>query len=252
MASKRPAQAAAHAAAPAHDPRDEIIAALQNQLATMENRFAALESMAGAEVLPPQEMPVFEIGPGGYYSADDVLYAEGVQIEDLTGRMPLNEQLIPLNEAAQRRMEQYLARLPQHGTPNHEFVLEAAFRQLGTLNGMGDTPEARAEFGARVLEEAAKLRMKQLGLLPGNDMPRTASPAARRPANVPLMSNTRIRHDASPLGHVDARVAGPAARGPVKTRVRTGATAPANKAAPPLGTVHQTNLGRAGSGVQAA
>ena len=251
MATRKPA-AAKSAPHLERDPRDDIIARLQHQLESMETRFVALESASGGmELLPPEEVPVFEIGPGGYYSPDDVLYPEGVQIEDITGRMPLNEQLIPLNRPAEMRLERYLRTLPQHGTPNHEFVLEAAFRQLATLQGMGDTPEARSAFGERVLEEAGKLKMKQLGLLPGNDMPRGGAPRpAHRAGNVPIMPNTRIRSDASPLGHIiPDRVP---MRGAPQTRVRAGATSPGSKAAPPMGTVASTNLGTAGPGARAA
>lgn len=252
MASKSksaPAKAIApHADAPAHDARDDMIYRLQQQLEATSNRLAALEQVASGELLPPEETPIFEIGPGGYYSADDQLYPEGTIVEDITGRMPLNEQMIPHNEPAQIRLEHYLASLPQHGTPSHEFVLEAAFRRLGDLSG---NPEDRAKFFAGVLEEAAHLRMTQLGLSPGQPMPRAASPrtAAQRAA-VPMMPNTRIRHDASPLG---ALPPGPLTRsGPATTRVRAPAAAPANKAAPPMGGVPTTNLGTASPGARAA
>ena len=257
MASKKPApadkaapqaEAPARARAPQPDPRDEIIAQQARQLAAMEERMVALEQVAtDVQLLPPEETPVFEVGPGGYYSADDVLYIEGVQVEDITGRMPLNEQLIPLNEAADRRMDMYLRNLPQHGTPSHEFVLEAAYRHLGDLAG---SAEDRADFFAKVLEDAATIRMKQLGLMPGNDGVRQAAPRpAARASAVPIMSNTRIRHDASPLGHTPLA---PVARGVAQTRVRAPGAAPASKAAPPISGVHTTNIGRAGAGATAA
>lgn len=243
-AAARTAPAAARA--PERDVKDTMIMQLQNRLADMELRMNTLSAGGGMELLPPEEMPIFEVGPGGYYSADDCLYPEGVIIEDITGRMPLNEQLVPLNEPAEERLEMYLRSLPQHGTPSHEFVLEAAFRQLGDLAGnTGD----RAGFFARVLEDAAKLRMTQLGLLPGQEAPRAASPrtAAER-SHVPIMSNTRIRHDAGPLGHVPQA---PLGRGAVQTRMRAPAAAPAHKAAPPMGTVASTNIGTAGQGATA-
>jgi hypothetical protein len=230
--------------------RDAIIATLQGQVADLSQRFGELAAHASSmEFLPPEDVPVFEVGPGGYYSADDVLYPEGVQVEDITGRMPLNEQLIPLNEPADRRIAKYLNSLPQHGTPNHEFVIEAAFRQLAQLQGMGDTPEARAAFGERVLMDAGQIKMKQLGLQPGDAGMRAPAAPAHRPGNVPLMSNTRIRHDASPLGHTAPPAPG---RGPVQTRQRAPAAAPAHKVAPPMSTVRTDNLGRVGPGARAA
>jgi hypothetical protein len=251
MATKKPAAAGPQADAPARDQRDEIIARLEHQLVAMEGRFAALESAHGAEFLPLEEMPVFEIGPGGYYSADDVLYPEGVIIEDVTGRMPLNEQLVPINEPAQARMQRYLQSLPAHGGASHEFVIEAMLQMLPELNGVPLTPDVKTEFHARVLEQAGRLRMTQLGLMPGQANARAASPqpAAARAA-IPLMPNTRIRTDAGPTGILPP--ADRLARGAVKTRARAAAVAPANKAAPPMSGVASTNLGTAGPGARAA
>jgi hypothetical protein len=230
------------------DARDERIAALEAALEGMAAKFGALtQATGGVTILPPEEMPIFEVGPGGYYSADDQLFPEGTQIEDVTGRMGLNENLIPLNEPAEDRIIRYVSALPKQGTPMHEYIIEAAARVLPTLSGTADTPEARAEINGKILEVASQLSLKARGLMPDDGSPRIPVRAPQRAGHTPIMPNTRIRHDQSPLSHLAAPLP---QRAPQVTRVRQGAAAAASKHTPPMGTVANKTLGTVGDGVQ--
>ena len=219
---------------------------MRKQLVELHGKYNELkEATGGVTLLPPEEVPIYEIGEGGYYSPDDVLYPAGVQIEDITGTIIPNEQMIPLNVAAERRMEAYLQTLPQGGTtPSHELIIEAAAMVLPAFDASGKDPlEARAELQKMILDQAMRLRMKQAGMLPGNDQPRLQVRPARQ-GDIPLMSNTRIRQGAMHERGVNP-LPGPApSRGTLRTRVRSEGLAAAQKSAPPMGTVQNETIGR--------
>ena len=225
-------------------PTQEQFQFILQQLAELTGKYNSLkQATGGVELLAPEEVPIYEIGEGGYYSADDVLYPAGIQIEDVTGSIVPNEQMIPLNEAAERRMQAYLETLPQAGTtPSHELIIEAASMVLPSFDASGKDPlEARAELQKQILDQAMRLRMKQAGMMPGNDQHRLAV-RPHRAGPVPMMSNTRIREgEVHGLGHVMGPAPG---RGPVRTRVRAQPLAAAQKAAPPMGTVQNQTIGR--------
>lgn len=239
---------------PAGDgPTAQEFAELRSQLFALTGKYNELkEATGGVTLLAPEEVPIYEIGEGGYYSPDDVLYPPGVQIEDITGSITPNEQMIPLNEAAERRMAAYLQSLPRGGnTPSHELIIEAAAMVLPAYDASGKEPlEARAELQKMILDQAMRLRMKQAGMLPGDDKPARLAVHGQRHGPVPMMSNTRIRQ-----GEVDPRaghLAGPApSRGTIRTRVRSAPLSASEKAAPPMGTVANRTIGTVGPGARA-
>jgi hypothetical protein len=233
-------------AAHAPGPTAEQFEAMRRQLLALTGKYNELkQATGGVTLLAPEETPIYEIGEGGYYSADDVLYPAGVQIEDITGTIIPNEQMIPLNDAAERRMTSMLQSLPRGGnTPSHELIIEAAAMVLPAYDASGKDPfEAKAELQKQILDQAMRLRMKQVGMLPGDDSPRLAVRGART-GPVPMMSNTRIRQgDVFDRGHLAGTAPMPS-RGPSHTRLRNPGLAAAQKAAPPMGTVHNETIGR--------
>lgn len=227
-------------------PSAREFAEMRAQLALLTGKYNELkQATGGVTLLSPEEVPIYEIGEGGYYSPDDVLYPAGVQIEDITGSIIPNEQMIPLNAPAERRMRAYLAHLDSiapSAANNSEMFLEAAMMVAHTFDARNRNPvEAKLEFNKLVLEEVTRLQMKQRGMLPDNTPRLAVMPQRQGP--VPMMSNTRIRNgDANGLYD---RVGAPAPqRGPLHTRMRAAAVDPANKAAPPMGTVQNQTLGR--------
>jgi hypothetical protein len=236
-------------ARPADGPSAQDFAEMRRQLATLTKNYNDLKAATGGvELLPPEEVPIYEIGEGGYYSPDDVLYPAGVQIEDITGSIIPNEAMIPLNAAAERRMSAYLKSLPKMGAANnHELFLEAAMSVAHTFDASGRNPiEAKLEFNKMVMDQMTHLQMKQRGMLPDNT-PRLPVKAPRS-GPVPMMSNTRIRegdvYDRGQLVDPLGLNRGAAARGPVHTRVRKAPLSAAQKNAPPMGTVHNETIGR--------
>jgi hypothetical protein len=145
-------------------------------------------------------------------------------------------------------MEAYLRSLPRTGAANsHELFLEAAMMVAHTFDADGRSPtEAKLQFNAMVLDEVSRLQMKQRGMMP-DTRPLPVRPPRSGPA--PIMPNTRIRQgDAGMPGHLP----GPApARGAQTTRVRAQPVAPANRAAPAMGTVASQTLGTVGPGARA-
>ena len=233
-------------AAHAPGPTAQQFEAMRRELVALHGKYNELkEATGGVTLLAPEEVPVYEIGEGGYYSADAVLYPAGVQIEDITGTIIPNEQMIPLNAAAERRMNAMLQALPRGGhTPSHELIIEAASMVLPSFDGTGKDPvKAREELQRQILDMATRLRMKAAGMLPGDDSPRLRVQGERR-GPVPMMSNTRIRQgDVFDRGHLAGTAPMPQ-RGPTHTRVRNQPLAAAQKNAPPMGTVHNETIGR--------
>lgn len=236
---------------PRSEPEAPVVSAaefaeLRSQFAALAGKYDELkQATGGVTLLPADEVPIYEIGEGSYYSPDDAFYPPGVQIEDITGSIVPNEQMIPLNEPAERRMSAYLTQLQRFGTStanNHEMFLEAAMMVAHTFDAKGMNPvDGKLEFNRRVLDEISRLQMKQRGMLPDNTPRLAVMPQRHGP--VPMMSNTRIR-DADANGLYD-RVGAPAPqRGPVHTRVARGPVAAANKAVPAMGTVNNQTLGR--------
>ena len=232
--------------APAPGPTAQQFEQMRRQLVELTGAYNELkQATGGVTLLAPEEVPIYEIGEGGYYSADDVLYPAGVQIEDITGTIIPNEQMIALNPAAERRMSSYLQQLPEGGTtPSHELIIEAAAMVLPAFDASGKDPlEARAELQRQILDQAMRLRMKQAGMTPGDATPRLAV-RPQRSGPVPMMSNTRIRQgEVFDRGHLAGTAPMPS-RGPSHTRVRSQGLAPAQKSAPPMGTVQNDTIGR--------
>ena len=123
-------------------PTQEQFQFILQQLAELTGKYNSLkQATGGVELLAPEEVPIYEIGEGGYYSADDVLYPAGIQIEDVTGSIVPNEQMIPLNEAAERRMQAYLETLPQAGMMpgNDQHRLAVRPQRAGPVPMMSNT-----------------------------------------------------------------------------------------------------------------
>lgn len=233
-------------AAHAPGPTAQQFEAMRRQLVELTGAYNDLkQATGGVTLLAPEEVPIYEIGEGGYYSADDVLYPAGVQIEDITGTIVPNEQMIPLNAAAERRMNAMLQALPRGGnTPSHELIIEAAAMVLPAFDASGKDPQkAREELQKQILDQAMRLRMKQAGMLPGDDSPRLRVQGERR-GPVPMMSNTRIRQgEVFDRGHLAGTAPMPTRNAP-HTRVRSQGLAAAQKSAPPMGTVQNDTIGR--------
>lgn len=230
-------------AEPPRGPSAAEFAELRHQLVALTGKYNELkQATGGVTLLAPEEVPMYEVGPNGYYSKDDQWLFAGIIIEDLTGVMVPAPDMIPLNPPAEQRMAAYLKTLQHHGpAPTGELWIEATAAVLPSFNGAGMSPVERdAELHRLVLEHVALLRAKQMGL---SDVAPRLPVMPQRSGPVPMMSNTRIRNgDANGLYD---RVGAPAPqRGPLHTRVRAAAVDPANKAAPPMGTVHNQTLGR--------
>ena len=232
------------AAAPAQGPTAEQFEEMHRQLLELTGKYNELkQATGGVTLLSPEEVPIYEIGEGSYYSADDVLYPPGVQIEDLTGTIVPNENMIPLNEPAERRMSEMLQSLPRGGnTPSHELIIEAASMVLPAFDPAGKDPlEARAELQRMILDQAMRLRMKQVGMLPG-EASQHLPVRPPRSGPVPMMSNTRIRQGDVYGQHLPGPA--PGRSGPARTRVRAQPVSASQKAAPPMGTIPNQTIGR--------
>jgi hypothetical protein len=103
------------------------LAARDQELAA--EREANAELAAIAPMQPLADPPEYEIlGPNSFFSKDCVLYPPGSVIRDTFGTIVPNEEMLPLNEAAEERMDAYLATLPGGGTPPLDAVIEAAYQ----------------------------------------------------------------------------------------------------------------------------
>lgn len=217
-------------------------------LAVQQDEIISLRRNGGAaRLLAPEEVPIYEL-TDHYYSADDVFYPAGTQIEDIDGSMVPNEQMIPLNEPARVKMERYLRSLPQMGTPNFEFIMDAAM-QLRPQEG--EQPLDRAAYHAGILQRAMELKARAEGRMPGlapePQMPKL--PVRRQ--GVPMMPNTRIK-DGNAIGPRDTAGSATLPARNARTRTRQGAQAPADKVAPAMGTVQNLPLGSEPEGVAPA
>ncbi len=228
------------------------LGALTSQLATVSHAYSDLKAATGGiTLLAPEETPVYEL-TAPWYSPDDVYYPAGTQVEDITGSIIPNENMVPLNEAAELRMEEYLARLPHQGTPPMEYIIEAAM-QLRPREG--DDPRLLAAYHGEVLKHAMVLKAKSEGRIapePG-DRPRLPLRMPTRQSDAPIMSNTRIRQGDRFDADYRARFMPGTTRSarPAVTRQHQAAPAAAERVAPVLGTVPSHPLGNVGPGVQA-
>jgi hypothetical protein len=203
-----------------------------SQIAKLANQNAELarESKSFApQILPDHEQPVYETTQP-YMSPDDVYYPEGVQFVDVTGQIIPNETMIPLNEAAQRRMNAYLATLPAPGgTPSLEDMIDAVMQ---VSRQVGDNPQDRALMAGAVMQRAIELKYSRLGVSQDPMRRPVFTPATRvaDQANIPLMSNTNFRagaHVPERPGAVSrtktsTRVALPSDHAPAMAGVRVG------------------------------
>ena len=215
----------------------EDFKALQKQLGALTKKVADLQTENvtlkqergdAVTILPPGEAPVYELS-APYFSPDDVWYPEGAQIEDITGLIVPNESMVPLNAAAERRVRDWQDRLPgKDRTPPLELIVQAAVEMRPKE---GDAVLTHVEFQKAVMHKAIELHYERLGMSPAEARKRPTVLPARPNPNVPLMSNTRI----------NGQVRQPA---PLATRLHGQPVSPADKAAPPVGTSHTTNLGR--------
>lgn len=202
------------------------VARQKGELEAAEARAAQAMAAAGPAVLPPGEAPVYELVKA-WFSPDDIYYPEGTQFEDITGRVIPNEDMIPLNDPARKRMSDWIASQPsQTRTPPLELIMQAAM-ELRPKEGQQELPVA--DFMKLVMSKAIDRHCAAMGV-PRETMSKPQTMPRRPDPSVPLMSNTKIN------GQTGAGARQPA------TRLRQAATAPADKAAPPTGG-RTTNLG---------
>lgn len=193
------------------------------QLALVSQRNQELEAAATGGILPMEDQPVYEIinSPQGFFSADCVFYPEGAQFVDLTGSIIPNETFLPLNRAAEIKMDQWLQSLPsQTRTPPIDHILEAAMQ-------LRDHSGDRQSFFTDIMHKA-------LDLAKQNGAKVSISDPITRPvkmSNVPLMTNSRFNG-------VQAAQSRPA------TRYRGEGAGPVDKAEPPMTGGRNELLGR--------
>ena len=170
------------------------IRAKDAEIAARDDQVADLAAAAGPMPLPEHEQPVFEIaGPGSFFSNDCVLYPPGSIIRDIYGDLPLNTEMIPCNEPAKLRLDEYLSTLPGEGQVSTELILESAF-ELRPKEG--EDPIALAAFQAKALELALIKKFKAEGRIPpgpGERVRPDRPQPVRYSADIPIMTNTRIR-----------------------------------------------------------
>ena len=184
------------------------VAEMGKQLALVVQRNKELEAAAVGSVLPVEDRPVYEIvNSPGYFSPDCIYYPEGVQFIDLTGTITPCEAFLPLNRAAEERMDEWLRSLPsQTRTPPIDSIMEAAM----TLRGIdGGDSMNRADYFTSVMHKALELA-QQAGQRVEISQPIT------RPVKmdgVPLMTNSRIngRQNASGVAATKYLGEGPSA-----------------------------------------
>ena len=218
----------AQPAPPVFDPlkaiTPEAFAALQRQLADLQRVVAS-----NVDAMPDE--PFYECAEP-FYSSDDVYYPAGARFVDVTGLMKPNENMIPLNSAAESKMREYLDSLPNaQRTPSIANITEAMMR---VRPREGDDPKLLAAMQSRMLQEAFEI---QYGVGPDKLNPSEVRPAPRPRGNVPMMPNTRIVG-----GDPSRNVRG-------ATRFVSEPVAPAHKATRVMGAVQSTPLGSEQAGV---
>lgn len=198
------------------------IAELRKELTVVVQRNQELEAATTGSVLPMEDQPVYEIvNAAGYFSPDCVFYPEGVQFVDLTGTIIPNEAMLPLNLAAEERMNAWLNSLPSATrTPPLENILQAAME-------MRDFEGDRTSFFTAVLERAisgAKQHGKRLDI---------SQPITRpvKHTDIPLMTH----------GRFNGR---DLARPPQATRYRGQGPSPADRQQPATTNQREEMLGR--------
>ena len=208
---------------------------VQEQMTLLSKRLLAVEAenleLRGSIVSESDDStaPKYMVLAGGYYSPDDVLYPEGSIFEDLTGRITPNEQMEPMNAAAERKMREYLHRLPLVGrTPTVDLIMEAAM-QLRPKDG--DEAMTNAEFQGMVLQRALELKYQKEGVVPPKDIQMTERSLPKQMGNVPVMANTRVSGSSS-------------FKQPSQTKLRQAPVAPADKAQPVDGGSRSSLIGR--------
>lgn len=156
---------------------------LQELAARNQDLEAANEVILSGGVLPDDEQPRWEvINCQGYWSPDCVYWVEGSQFTDITGTIPPCENFLPLNRAAEERMDAWLKALPgQVKTPPIEFILESAM-QLRDMN------VERPEFYSAVLHRAIDLATSQGAKI---DIGRQVTRPVKQ-SNVPLTTHGRF------------------------------------------------------------
>lgn len=204
----------------------KTVKGMSQQLAFLDQRNreleAAAEIAATGGVLPEEEQPVYEVlNPQGFNAPDSVFYPEGAQFVDLMGCLIPNDQFLPLNRAAEERMDAYIRSLPgQVRTPPLDMVLQAAM-QLRNMEGNS------AEYSLAVMQKSIELATKAGAKIQISD------PITRpvKMTNVPLMTNSRFN------GQMGAQ-SRPA------TRYRGDGPAPADRQEPAMTNGRNELLGR--------
>lgn len=181
----------------------KTVKGMSTQLAFLDQRNreleAAAEQAATGGILPEEEQPVYEVlNPQGFNAPDSVFYPEGAQFVDLMGCLIPNDQFLPLNRAADERMDAYIKSLPgQVRTPPLDMVLEAAMQ-------LRDMPGDRADYSLAVMQKAIEIATRQGAKIQITD------PITRpvKMSNVPLMTNSRFNGQMGALSKPSTRYRG--------------------------------------------
>lgn len=226
---------------------DEEITVLRAQVA----RLTEIVEQVTAVPEDDDPYPLYEVaGPGHFFSRDCVLYPPGATIRDKRGDMPLNQELIPLNAAAERNMHNYLMTLPDHGAlTSHEkddLITQAGYELRN------ETFASQFDWNKAVMNRALNLKRERSGTL-GTARDNIPRMPRRQDPNVPIMSNVRIQQtrpeDRATLGV--GRLLPGGARPTAfpagsETEIYRGATPAALKSAPVFGNVQSQPLGTVG------
>lgn len=206
------------------------------QIFALQRELSDLRQIVARSVDAMPNEPFYEcLEP--FYSPDDVYYPSGARFVDVTGRMIPNEQMIPLNPAAEERMGEFLSTLPHaQRTPTLENIVQSAMKMRPRD---GDDPKLFAEFQSRMMREAMEM---QYGLAPGAPVPpaKIHPDLPRKRDGIPMMPNTRI-------------TGGQAYRGPAQgsTRLTAESVPAALRSTRVMGSVQSNPLGTEQGGVTA-
>ena len=231
-----------------HRRRDaDEVTVLRHQLAEQGAQIAQLTDLVQRGMALPEDddpYPLYEIGIGGYFSRDCVNYPPGAMMRDKTGYLVPNQEWQPLNAAAARNMDAYLASLPDKGilTPKErDDLIPQAELEL-----RNDAFASESDRKVAVLERALNLKRRQAAGVTAH--------RGRPDPNVPIMSNVRIQQsntdDKAAMGGPGRLFPGGARPTPhpagSETELYRGPVPAANKAAPVFSNVQSQPLGTVG------
>ena len=200
-----------------------LVHKMSKELAAVGQRNEELEKAATGGILPQEDQPVYEIinSPQGFFSPDCVFYPEGARFVDLTGSLSPNETFLPLNRAAEIKLDEWERSLPsQTRTPPIDLILEAAMQ-------LRDHTGDRQSFFTDIMKKSLDLAAQQ------GKRVEVTNPITRgfKHNDVPLMTNSRFNGQDR-------------ARSVLSTRYLGEGAGPADKAEPAMTGGKNELLGR--------